>query len=139
MLMNTKNPKLVCTQSWRQMIVCTACLVAGSSTISWASEPLHFVEAIPLPGVEGRIDHMALDTAGQRLLVAALGNNTVEIVDLAAHKVVHSIRGLREPQGVAFLRDMSQIAVANGEGGSVRFFDAKSYRATGGLDFQSDA
>src|SRR4051794_22651965 len=107
--MKSKNPELACMHSWCHIIVWTTCIAAGLSgdfsTGSWAVEPLHFVETISLPGVEGRIDHMALDTAGERLFVAALGNNTVEVVGLAAHKVVHSIRGLREPQGVAFLKD----------------------------------
>jgi chromate transporter len=44
--------------------------------------PLRLVQTIPLPGVQGRIDHLAVDVAGQRLFVAALGNNTVEVVDL---------------------------------------------------------
>src|SRR3954465_5877185 len=99
-------------------------VAAYSCALLLAAEPLRIVETIPLPGVEGRIDHMALDTTGQRLYVAALGNNTVEVVDLAGHKVSQSIRGLREPQGVAFLKDLGLIAVANGDDGSVRFFDA---------------
>ena len=51
------------------------------------AEPLGLVETIPLPGVEGRIDHMAIDTDGGRLFIAAVGNNSLEIVDLAAGKV----------------------------------------------------
>ncbi len=35
-----------------------------------------------MPNVQGRIDHMAIDVAGQRLFVAALGNNTLEVVDV---------------------------------------------------------
>src|SRR5216117_958293 len=41
---------------------------------------LRLVQTIPLPGVAGRIDHLAVDLAGKRLFVAALGNNTVEVV-----------------------------------------------------------
>ena len=40
------------------------------------------VRAIELPRVEGRIDHLALDPTGEKLFVAALGNNTVEVVDV---------------------------------------------------------
>lgn len=42
---------------------------------------LSLTMTIPLPGVSGRIDHLAFDTRTQRVFVAALGNNTVEIVD----------------------------------------------------------
>jgi YVTN family beta-propeller protein len=104
-----------------------------------AREPLRLVETIPLPGVAGRMDHLAADLDGQRLFVAALGNNTLEVVDLAAHKVVHSIGGLHEPQGVAFLKDHSLLAVANGEDGVCQFFDAKSFQLIDTVNFQADA
>src|SRR5262249_54489170 len=111
--------------------------------VSWpavsSADPLRFVESIPLPGVEGRIDHMAADSAGQHLYIAALGNNTVEVVDLAVHKLVHSIPNLHEPQGVACLDGSNQIAVANGETGSCQFFDVASFKPTGAVEFQSDA
>lgn len=120
-------------------VLMTWLIFCSFSITSRADEPLHLIETIRLPGVDGRIDHMALDVMGQRFFVAALGNNTVEVVDLNAHKVVHSIRGLREPQGVAFLNDLELIAVASGGDGTVRFFDATSYHSTGMIDFQADA
>src|SRR5437763_17004370 len=43
--------------------------------------PLRLVNSILLPQVRGRIDHMAVDIKGQRLFVAALGNNTLEVID----------------------------------------------------------
>src|SRR4051812_47889888 len=61
------------------------------------------VATIPLTDITGRIDHMTLDPAGGRLFVAALGNNTVEVIDLATHKVTHHLGGMKEPQGVAFI------------------------------------
>jgi hypothetical protein len=36
------------------------------------SSALRMVQTIPLPNVEGRIDHMAVDLNGQRLFIAAL-------------------------------------------------------------------
>jgi len=68
---------------------------------------------IPLPAVSGRIDHFGIDAEGGRLFVAALGNNTVEVVDLKAGKVVHSISGLAEPQGIFFVPDLNRLFVAN--------------------------
>jgi len=52
-----------------------------------SSNLLTQVQVIPLDGVEGRIDHLGLDAKGRRLFVAALGNDTVEVVDLVAGKV----------------------------------------------------
>src|SRR5215831_14188771 len=95
--------------------------------------PLRLVQTIPLPGVEGRIDHLSVDTKGQRLFVAALGYNTLEIIDLAQGKRVQSIKGLREPQGVAYVPELDQIAVANGDDGTVRTIDAKSFATISSL------
>ena len=55
-----------------------------------------------LGDVKGRIDHMALDPARNRLFVAELENNSLGVVDLNERKVVHRITGLTEPQGVAY-------------------------------------
>jgi DNA-binding beta-propeller fold protein YncE len=90
-------------------------------------EPLRLVRTIPLPRVEGRIDHLAFDAAGQRLFIAALGNNTVEVVDLKEGRVIRSLPGFREPQGIAVLPDAKLIAVANGQGAGVQMVNAGDY------------
>lgn len=89
--------------------------------------PLTLVGTIDLPGVEGRIDHLAVDAAAQRLYVAALGNNTVEVLDLKSGGHVKSLPGFREPQGIAVVPDAKLVAVANGQGDGVQFIDAGDY------------
>src|SRR5262249_50478761 len=74
---------------------------------------------IALPKVEGRIDHMAVDVDQHRLYVAALGNNTVEVIDLAAGRRVTSLPGMHEPQGIAVAPDLKRVGIANREGGGV--------------------
>lgn len=103
------------------------------------SAPLKLVQTIPLPGVEGRIDHLGGDIKGQRLFVAALGNNTLEIIDLALGKRVQSIKGLREPQGVAYVPELDQIVVANGDDGTVRTIDAKTFATISSVMLGDDA
>src|SRR5215813_12965194 len=100
-----------------------------ASTRADAPTPLVENRAIQLPGVGGRIDHLAVDPAGKRLFVAALGNGTVEVLDLAAGGRIASIPGLKEPQGVAYLSSIHRIVVAM-RGGSVAAFDDASYRRT---------
>lgn len=95
--------------------------------------------SIPLPGVEGRIDHMAFDERGGRLFVAALGNNTVEIVNVKEGKVAGRIAKLAEPQGVAYLADLDRLVVANGSGDNVQFYDAASLKKLGELEGLEDA
>jgi hypothetical protein len=96
-------------------------LLIGVSTFSFgqsgASEPLKLEAMIPMPDVQGRIDHLSIDVKGQRLFVAALGNNSLEIVDLKQNKLIHSISGLAEPQGVAYLPSSNRVFVANGKDG----------------------
>src|SRR5438128_599349 len=81
-----------------------------------AEEPLTFVRSIELPRVEGRIDHLAFDPATQRLYVAALGNNTVEVLDVTSGSHLESLPGFREPQGIALAGDFRTVGVANGQG-----------------------
>ena len=94
---------------------------------SSAQEPLSLVRSIDLPRVEGRIDHLAFDAAGQRLYVAALGNNTVEVIDLKSNSHIKSVPGFREPQGIAVVPDAKLVAVANGQGEGVQFIGASDY------------
>src|SRR5436309_15608876 len=87
---------------------------------------LRLVQTIALPNVEGRIDHLAVDVKSQRLFLAALGNNTLEVIDLKAGKVIHSVKRLREPQGVAFIPEANAVYVANGGDGDCQAFAADS-------------
>ena len=79
------------------------------------------IRSIALPQVEGRIDHLAFDASHQRLYVAALGNNTVEVIDVAAGTHLKRLSGFHEPQGIAVAADFDIVAVANGEGDGIQF------------------
>jgi DNA-binding beta-propeller fold protein YncE len=104
-----------------------------------ASQPLRLEKTIELPNVQGRIDHMSIDVKGQRLFVSALGNNTVEVIDILAGKRLKTITGLAEPQGVLYVPANDRIYVANGKDGSVRIFDGTSYALLKTLDYGDDA
>ena len=49
---------------------------------------LQLTQTIPLPQIDGRIDHFAIDVKGQRAFLAALARNTIEVVDLKAGRVI---------------------------------------------------
>ena len=85
--------------------------------------PLELVATIPLDGVKGRIDHLAIDLKGRRLFVAALGNDTLEVVDTQANQRLKSLQGFGEPQGVLYLPDRDRLFVANGSAGRVDILD----------------
>jgi YVTN family beta-propeller protein len=120
------------------------CVLAGmlalvSFQTASGETPLALVATIALPGVEGRIDHLAIDAAAQRLYVAALGNNTVEVIDTKAATRVKSVAGFREPQGIAVVPDAKLVAIANGEGEGVQFIDAGEYRPTRAVRLGDDS
>lgn len=109
--------------------------VAGAD----AAAPLRQIATIPLSNVNGRIDHMAVDPVRKRLFVAALGNGSVEVVDLEKGVVVKSIGHLREPQGIAYAADLDRLFVACGGDGSCRFFDGKSLELVKNIQLGDDA
>jgi DNA-binding beta-propeller fold protein YncE len=103
------------------------------------SSPLTLDKVIPLEKVEGRIDHLAADVGGQRLFVAALGNNTVEILDLKAGKSIQSLPGFAEPQGIAYVPEFERIFVANGQDGTCRILDGHSLKTISSVALGDDA
>ena len=104
-----------------------------------AEEALSLEGKIALPEVSGRIDHMAVDLARKRLLVAALGNGTLEIVDLAGGHRVKQVAGLHEPQGVGYAQKPDLVVGASAGDGSVRFFSGEELAPAGSLALGSDA
>ena len=115
--------------------------VVGSYLVAAESvnAPFQLKQTIPLPGVEGRIDHFDVDISGQRLFVCALGNNTVEVVDLSKGERVHTISGLGAPQGVAFVPELNRLLVANDKGGVCNIYDANSFQLISKVEFGDDA
>ncbi|HEY2348465.1 MAG TPA: YncE family protein [Puia sp.] len=94
---------------------------------------------IPLEKVNGRIDHMDVDIKGRKLFVAALGNNSLEVIDLRSGKTLHSITGLDEPQGIGYIPEHNEIFVANGGNGNCYFYNAQTFEQTGSINLGSDA
>jgi DNA-binding beta-propeller fold protein YncE len=107
--------------------------------VAEAETPLTLEQIIPLDGVSGRIDHMAIDAAGKRLFVAELGNGSIDVIDLQAGKAIKRISNLREPQGVAYIPDQDLIVVAGGGDGSVRFYHAADLKAVRTIPLGDDA
>ena len=114
-------------------------LLIAPMTVAAQPAPLSFIGTIALPGVEGRIDHLAFDAATRRLYVAALGNNSVEVLDAGAGTHLKSLPGFREPQGIAVLPDVKSVAVANGEGDGVQLIGAEDYRTGSTIRLGDDA
>lgn len=119
------------------LIVCfTTRVVAQKNSISARPQPLVLTGAIPLRDVQGRIDHFGFDPKG-RLFVSALGNNTEEVIDIAAGRVVHTISGVPKPQGVVYSPESNKLYVGSDEG-KLYIYDGSSWDLITSIDFGDD-
>src|SRR5258708_21669380 len=89
--------------------------------------PLQLIQRIPVRGVTGRIDHFTAYPKRRLLIFAGLGNNRVEVVNTFEAKVVQSIKGLNEPQGVLYVPEFNKLFVANAGNGMVNVYDGKTW------------
>jgi DNA-binding beta-propeller fold protein YncE len=78
--------------------------------------PLALIKTVPLKGVDGKLDHLALDTKGQRLFVANKPNNTLDVIDLKTGQLVKQIPDQGKVSGVAYAPDLDMVYVGNGAG-----------------------
>ncbi|MBD0376375.1 MAG: YncE family protein, partial [Flavisolibacter sp.] len=88
---------------------------------------------------KGRIDHMDVNLKARIIYMAALGNNTLEVIDIANGKLLHSISGLDEPQGVGYIPQHNEIIVANGGNGDCYFYSAATFEKVATVHLASDA
>jgi hypothetical protein len=114
-------------------------LCVAKSTPAAETSIMELEVKIPLGDVRGRIDHLAVDVARQRLFVAELGNNTLGVVDLAQRKVTKTFSGLRAPQGIGYVASTDTLYVANDEDGSVRIYQGPSLTPAGAISLGDDA
>jgi sugar lactone lactonase YvrE len=98
-------------------------LTTGAIHAQSDSSLLKLEKEIALPGVEGRIDHFSVDVQGKRLFVAALGNGTIEVLDITKGERTAQIRGLQEPQGLYFDATANRLYVASGGDGTLRIYN----------------
>jgi DNA-binding beta-propeller fold protein YncE len=83
--------------------------------------------SIALKGVPGKLDHLAVDSNGQRLFVANKPNNTLDIVDLKNNVLVKQIEGQGKVSGVTYAPDLDMIYIGNGAG-FCNAFNGKDYK-----------
>jgi len=121
----------------------TALLAFESSAVPAAQTrpPLRQVATIAMPNVQGRIDHFNVDVPGRRLFIAALGNHSIEVVNLKTRKWVRSIPAVKKPQGVWYVPNLRKLFIADGEAGDVKVYGGSDLRllASIPLDLGPDA
>ncbi len=106
---------------------------------TFGEDKLKLEKKIEMSEVKGRIDHMAINLKDKLLYMAALGNNTVEVIDIDKGSLIRSIKGVEEPQGIAYIPEQNEIAVASGGNGDCVFFDATTFANVATVHLAGDA
>src|SRR5579863_5148936 len=109
------------------------CLLAAwffGASVAIAQQPLSLVQSIEMPEVPAGpyADHMALDLRGHRLFTTPQANKAVDVLDLKAGKVLHTITGFGNPHAILYRADRNRLFVTDGGVGALRIFDATTYR-----------
>jgi hypothetical protein len=99
---------------------------------------LRLVQTIPLPGVKGRLDHMAVDLEKRRLFVAAVSNGTLEVLDLDAGKLINSIAGIKDAQDAVFLGGNFNKLYVSSLDGTLRIFQGETFRLIQAIKLEPD-
>jgi len=120
-------------------ILCINCLTSCKGQESFGTDHLKLEKVIEIPGVGGRIDHMAINLKERVVYIAALGNNTIEVLDLKKGAIIRSIKGVEEPQGIAYIPEQNEIAVASGGNGNCVFFNATTFEKVATVHLAGDA
>jgi DNA-binding beta-propeller fold protein YncE len=114
-------------------------LLLNSLAVAQETSALSLKTHIALPNVDGRMDHFSVDIKGQRLFSSALGNNTVEVIDLQSGKRVRTLAGLAEPQGLFYDASTNRLYAANGVDGATKIFDGATFQLLDTVKFSDDA
>jgi hypothetical protein len=113
-------------------------LLFTSVAVGQVSSALSLQTRIALPNVDGRMDHLAVDVKGQRVFVSALGNHTVEVIDVKAEQTMRTLPNLDEPQGLLYDASANRLFVATGDG-NTRIYDGTTFQLLHTVKFPDDA
>ena len=125
-----------------QARICLAVLLTSWLTFIPAAQaqidvPARLVQVIPLPHIEGWMDHMAVDVKTNRLFLPAQHNSSIEVIDLRTGKVIRSLKGLSgAPRRTVFLPEARQLWLDDAQ--SVKAFNTDTYEMIKNIPFTLD-
>lgn len=109
------------------LVLCVIAMFAVGNAAAQSNPPMKLIDAIPLPNVEGYFDHPAVDVQGQRLFLPGENQRTMEVIDLRAGKVIHTITGFGgDPRKTIYLPEVNQIWVDDGDS-TLKCFSGENY------------
>lgn len=119
----------------------TMLLLPGVHARAQVPGPLKLAQTIPLPGLkDGDFDHFALDSAGQRLFLAAEENSAIVVIDLRTLKVIAKIAGSKAPHSMGYNSESKKLYVVDDGGpNQVQIFDGTSFKLLGTIPMEAHA
>jgi DNA-binding beta-propeller fold protein YncE len=118
---------------------CLALIAILIGPAAFAADALELKQTIVLKGKAGGLDHLALDVKRDRLFLANKTNNSLDIVDLKAGKLLKRVPSQGGIQGIAYAADLDKVCVGLGKGGLCNIFDGKEYKTLKSIKFADDA
>ncbi len=91
------------------------------------SATLKLVGTTDLPDISGDVDHLAIDTAGERLFLAAEDNGTLRVIDLKTGKLERTVKGFNTPHSILYLPDAKELYVTDGSK-AVQVLDSETFQ-----------
>jgi DNA-binding beta-propeller fold protein YncE len=135
-----KNPLAGRKMKKLLMSILTVIAVFALKAHSQVVEPLKLIQTIPMPGLHaGDFDHFAVDLQNHRLFLAAEENSAVEVFDLRANKLIHSITGVKTPHSMTYRADLKKLFVVDGDAGLVKIYETDSYEPIGSIELKEGA
>src|SRR5215469_1992910 len=115
--------------------------LAISQTVPPPQKPavLKFVGSIPLPSIQGRVDHTSIDLKGQRLFSSGFGDHLLDVIDLKTGKEITQIKSLDEPQNSYYVASTNRLFVSSSGDGTVKIFDGTNFTLQKTVQLSSDA
>src|SRR5437879_11621672 len=112
--------------------VAAASMILSVALVSAQQKPpLRYLQSIAMPDLKaGDFDHFAIDLAGSRLFLTAEENSVVEVFDLKANKLIHTISDVDTPHSMLYLPEAKQLCVVCGGDGALKIFNADTYALT---------
>jgi DNA-binding beta-propeller fold protein YncE len=113
---------LFAARSWSATARLLLAAAAALAVTAAEGQSLVLAQRIELPAVNGRLDHLAIDVDAERLFVAAVGADSVEVVDLATGRWTRRIEGTRDAQGIVYVHKWNRLFVTSGQAGRLDAF-----------------
>jgi DNA-binding beta-propeller fold protein YncE len=116
------------------------CVVALAKLAALAQDSTLLLEKkIALPNVQGKLDHLAVDEAGNRLFVAATGDHSVQVIDLESGNVIQRLTGMGKPHGLAWVASSHSLYSADGIKGTLNIYQGAPLALMKSIALSEDA